>query len=158
MSSSKRSLPIFLCIFYGRAYDEQYLMELKRSRRGKKLVFTVARRIERSSRRIAQQPCRCCHPSTEQAGGLGAPFRTPRFGPDRGDGVRNPCNSNESRRDAGGSLPGEAGLLVEPGSVEELSEAINSLANQGSIWKELSAAGLSQVREKFNWDVVVDNV
>jgi glycosyltransferase involved in cell wall biosynthesis len=51
---------------------------------------------------------------------------------------------------------GHAGLVVQPGSVEELAEAINSLLNNGPIWRELSAAGLSQVREKFNWECVVD--
>ncbi len=142
---------------YGRAYDERYLIQLKRLAQGKEVNFHSSapdREIIEAYRTATMSVLPSVYRTSE---GDSAP-RSELLGLALIEAMA--CGTPVIASRVGG-MPevvshGEAGLLVESGSVEELSEAINTLADQGSIWKELSAAGLTQVREKFNWDVVVD--
>ena len=51
---------------------------------------------------------------------------------------------------------GEAGLLVEPGSVDELSDALRRLLADSELRTSLGHAGLERVRSMFTWDAVAD--
>jgi 1,4-alpha-glucan branching enzyme len=58
-----------------------------------------------------------------------------------------------------GSIPelienNRTGVLVEPDSVSELSEAIRTLANDAQRRKDLGHAGQARVRSEFSWDAV----
>jgi glycosyltransferase involved in cell wall biosynthesis len=148
------NLPLHI---YGRAYDEQYLGELKRLSQGKEVNFHSSASDQEIVEAYRTATMSVLPSVYRTSGGASAP-RSELLGLALIEAMA--CGTPVIATRVGG-MPevvsqGEAGLLVEPGSVEELSEAINTLAKQGSIWRELSAAGLSQVRETFNWDVVVD--
>jgi glycosyltransferase involved in cell wall biosynthesis len=56
-----------------------------------------------------------------------------------------------------GALPevaGDAGLLVEPGDVEELAAAIRGLLDSESLRDSCSARGLARVAERYTWPAV----
>jgi glycosyltransferase involved in cell wall biosynthesis len=45
---------------------------------------------------------------------------------------------------------GETGLLVEPGDVTALSEALDALLGDASLRRRLGAAGLERARRRFS--------
>ncbi len=49
---------------------------------------------------------------------------------------------------------GESGLVVEPGDVNGLRDAIERLLSSPPRWRELSDAAVQRVREHFTWDEV----
>jgi glycosyltransferase involved in cell wall biosynthesis len=51
---------------------------------------------------------------------------------------------------------GEAGLLVESGSVDELRDALELLLFDAKLRTSLGDAGLERVRSHFTWDLVAD--
>jgi glycosyltransferase involved in cell wall biosynthesis len=55
----------------------------------------------------------------------------------------------------GGALPevvGDAGILVPPGSADDLAAAIKQLLNDKQAQERMSEAGRKRVKEKFDWE------
>ena len=48
---------------------------------------------------------------------------------------------------------GENGLLINPGSTEELTDSILNLLGDRSLSNDISRAGRKTVLEKFNWEI-----
>ena len=53
---------------------------------------------------------------------------------------------------------GESGLLVDPGSVDDLARALERLVGDPSLGERLGARGRSEVASRFNWPAVVHRV
>ena len=52
----------------------------------------------------------------------------------------------------------QSGLLVEPGSVPELSTALERLLTDPSLAARLGQAGRRAIADRFNWPLVVARV
>jgi glycosyltransferase involved in cell wall biosynthesis len=53
---------------------------------------------------------------------------------------------------------GETGILVEPGSEEQLAEAIETLLGDEGYRRRLGANARRLVEEKYSWDAIIDRI
>ncbi|HOZ36433.1 MAG TPA: glycosyltransferase [bacterium] len=56
------------------------------------------------------------------------------------------------------SVVGEAGLLVKPGDIDDLAEKFKIILSDENLRQKFSVAGMSQVKEKYNWDKHINNL
>jgi glycosyltransferase involved in cell wall biosynthesis len=55
-------------------------------------------------------------------------------------------------------LDGETGLLVPPGEVEPLADALSRLLHDPELGRQLGLAGRQRVENYLNWDSVVERM
>ncbi len=53
-------------------------------------------------------------------------------------------------------VDGESGVLVPPGDVNALAEALQRLRGDDALRKRLAAHGAARVRDEFSWDAIAD--
>ncbi|NMC51752.1 glycosyltransferase [Candidatus Kuenenbacteria bacterium] len=56
------------------------------------------------------------------------------------------------------SVVGEAGLLAKPGDIDDLAEKLKIILSNENLRQQFSAAGLNQVKAKYNWDEHVEKL
>jgi len=55
-------------------------------------------------------------------------------------------------------IDGETGILVEPGSEDQLAEAIETLLSDESYRRKLGASARRVAEERYSWNVVLDRI
>jgi len=142
---------------YGRAYDATYFDRLKNLAADKTVIFHSSASDEDVLYAL-QTAAISVLPTLAGDTNLVPPPRTELFGLALVEAMA--CGTPVIATRVGG-MPevvanGEVGVLVESGSVAELSEALSRLLSDHALRASLGDAGLQRVRSMFTWDAVAD--
>ena len=139
---------------YGRAYDPAYFTKLQSLAAGKMVEFHVAANDDEV---LSALQTAALSVLPKLAGDGPAP-RTELFGLALAEAMA--CGTPVIATRVGGMpevvADGEAGMLVDPGSVEQLSNALGELLGNSTLRTSFGEAGLNRVRTMFTWDLVAD--
>ncbi|MEI7478931.1 MAG: glycosyltransferase family 4 protein [Actinomycetes bacterium] len=142
---------------YGRAYDPSYFTKLQSLSAVKMVEFHVSATDEEVLHAL-QTAAISVLPTLAGDAGDGPAPRTELFGLALAEAMA--CGTPVIATRVGG-MPevvanGEAGMLVDSGSIDQLGDALRELLGSSALRAALGEAGLERVRTMFTWDLVAD--
>jgi glycosyltransferase involved in cell wall biosynthesis len=142
---------------YGRAYDPAYFAKLESLAAEKMVEFHVSATDEEVLHAL-QTAAISVLPTLAGDAGDGPAPRTELFGLALAEAMA--CGTPVIATRVGG-MPevvanGEAGMLVDSGSIDQLGDALRELLGSSALRASLGEAGLERVRTMFTWDLVAD--